>query len=421
MSSESRGQVALKGPARHLTGYAIAKVLPGVIGMITVPLWIKTFGQAPYAMYSIVWVIGNFGGAITIGWLRQAILRFSGDAERSSDGVSRYAIAASILAGVIPLAVTVMWVGQQDPNLPWIIVTGVVFSILNSLYLVQQAHAQSGARVTAYSSAEIVRAAVALGASLLAFALWRLDPVICMIGGYALSTLIALLVLKRRRPQTTDATGPTTVVFWRYGWPMSIWLALSLVLVYFDRLWLAPTVSADQLGLYAATGDLIIRGMGMVAFPLTMYVHPLIMKHWNAGERAEALRLNLRFLVAVAIITGACVAGLAVVSTWALSLLLDGVAPSPAVFLPLAIGAALWQIALQAHKPLEMMNRTGTMTAMLLCVCALTIGALTVFVPLYQTRAAATIFACGAALYVAASIWLGQRATTRMRRESHAD
>ncbi len=421
MSNRSGGQVALKSPARHLTGYAVAKVLPGVIGMITVPLWIKTFGQSPYAMYSIVWVIGNFGGAITIGWLRQAILRFSGDGERTSDGVSKYAIAASILAGAIPLVVTVIWVGQQDPNLPWIVVTGVVFSILNSLYLVQQAHAQSEARVTAYSSAEIIRTAVALAASLLAFLLWQLDPVICMIGGYALSTLIALIVLKRRRSDATGVTGSTTLIFWQYGWPMSIWLALSQVLVYFDRLWLAPNISAAQLGLYAATGDLIIRGMGMVAFPLTMYVHPLIMKHWNAGERAEALRLNLRFLLAVGVITGACVGGLAVVGSWALSLLLGGAVPSPSVFIPLAIGAALWQIALQAHKPLEMMDRTGVMTVVLLCVCALTMGALSVFVPLYQTQAAATIFACGAALYVAASIWLGRRATKKMMRESRAD
>lgn len=421
MRSVKRRNTSLAAPSviRQLSGYGFAKIAPGIIGLVMIPLWVRVFGEAAYALYSVLWVVGNFGAAIAVGWIRQAILRFSGDQGGSERVVSKVICLIAVVVGAIPLVVTSFFVAAGSEDLFWILLSGTIFALLNGVYLIDQARAQSASRVGVYAAAELTRAGVALGLSMLLGGALGFGSVPSMIGGYGIATAGAILILRRRAPRAIAISATTE--YWRYGWPMSVWLALSQVLVYFDRLFLAPHISASQLGSYAATSDLIIRGMGMVAFPITMFAHPLIMRRWNANARRDALKLNRNSMIAILILGLVVVVLLAICGRVVLSWLLDAAVPDMPVILCLGIGAALWQVALQSHKPLEMMNLTGLMVVLLLGTCALTIGALLWLTPAYGELAAAATFAGGAGFYVLVTYFIGVSVMRGSRRIGQHD
>lgn len=392
---------------RKAFGYGVSKIFPGIIGLVTVPFWLRYFGEESYASYTSIWVVANFSGSIVVGWLRQGILRYAGNSRYTLATVPLAIVILCAIGGSVPTVVATLLIAEKgDANLLFI-TFGVAYSALNSVYLVVQAQAQRDGEVTRYATSEIARAAVALIVSLALSAIAGIAGESAMVGGYAAATALALIILRVRRATGTAVRRSRNVakVLWLYGWPMSIWLAFSQVLTYFDRLVLAPNVSAAELGQYAATSDLIVRGVAMIGYPVTMMAHPLVMVRWNTGDHVGALRVNRRYLWITGGLTLACVAALALVGRPVLELLLGIDDPDLVVTLALAIGSGLWQVALQAHKPLEMSGRTKQMTGMLIAVCAVTIGSLVVFSPIFGVRGAAVTYATGAGLYVAGSVF----------------
>ena len=59
--------------------YAASKIAPGLIMFAAVPIWTRTFGANQYGLYSILWAAALFSSAFFTGWIRQALLRHSGN------------------------------------------------------------------------------------------------------------------------------------------------------------------------------------------------------------------------------------------------------------------------------------------------------------------------------------------------------
>lgn len=394
--------------ARHLSGYGIAKVVPGIIGVITVPLWVRVFGEGGYAAYTIVWVVAIFSSALAVGWLRQALLRYSGLDGFNLGAVPRWVVGMSVGLAAVPVALAGAIVPSSSAQNQLVMaVTALVFGATNALYGLYLAAAQRDGEVRRYSVAEIARASGALLVSLALGLLLDAEPVIAILGGYALATLVASAVLvvgKRRRAPREEVGEGRALEMWRYGWPMSIWLAFAQVLVYFDRIVLSFFLPADAVGSYAASADLIIRGISMVAFPLTMLAHPIVMKYWNRGDKVGASRVNRHYFLLVSLLGAVCILGVALVGEPLIAALLGVDVPAPSVLILLAAGAALWQVAQQAHKPLELHGRTKLMTTCLVVISAAVLATSLLLVPILGTLASALVFAIGALSYVVAVI-----------------
>jgi O-antigen/teichoic acid export membrane protein len=80
----------------------------------------------------------------------------------------------------------------------------------------------------------------------------------------------------------------------------------------------------------------------------------------------------------------------------------------------LFVAAALWQIALIAHKPLEMMDRTRLLALMLLAATSATVIGSVLLTPVLGELGAALAFAAGAGLYVSAVLARSRLATAQL-------
>ncbi|MFD4422563.1 lipopolysaccharide biosynthesis protein [Agromyces sp. NPDC058484] len=407
-------------PTRYTRGlaagawYSAAKIVPGVLMLLMVPLWIRLFGDAAYGLYSIAWTAAILSGSLCVGWLRQSLLRYAGDEARALESVPRFVLMLAIGASALPavgLTLPQLFESRGNTNLQLSVIAVILFTISNSAYLIAQANLQREERARSYATFESLRVGVALVASLACSLLPSAPGDVVMLSSFVFSTLLVLGVLRtgrrhrRKPPQTLEVARS----MWAYGWPMSIWLALSSALLFFDRLIIGFFLGTSDAGQYAAVSDLVVRGVGMVLFPITMIAHPRIMRAWNEGGSdavGGALRSYTRAMAgtAVVVIIGAATGG-----TWIVELVLGFQVQDGALVPALAAGAALWQVALLAHKSLEIKNRTLVMAVILGAVTAVSIFANVILVPRIGMLAPPIVLIMSATMYIVAVRILGSR------------
>jgi O-antigen/teichoic acid export membrane protein len=293
-----------------------------------------------------------------------------------------------------------------------------IFTFLSGIYSIEQSRLQRDEKGARFMFAEVARIAIAVLLTFAVHVLSLTSGAWVILLSFSLGTLVALRIVRGGIPPAVQI-GPTnsSVVlhrYWSYGWPIGIWLALSAMFIYTDRLLISIIIGPEQAGVYASVADMIIRGIAMLGFPLTMVSHPRIMRAFNRGDGMVALGINRRYskylLVTGFIVTVAgSLAGPAVLK-YAL-----GTVPENVLVIPLLVaGASIWQLGLMTHKPLEMLNRTRTMIALLAGTTAASTAASIALTPALGVVAPAASFCLGAVLYATTTFVLGRYLTPQI-------
>ncbi len=411
-----------RGPLATIAGFTAGKAVPGLLTLVSIPIWIGVFGPANYAVFSLYWVVSIAGTALTIGWVNQAILRNAGNralAYETLDRRTRAALEALPVVTVLPLGVLV---GAMLPPGPdrWIFLLAATVGVLaTARYQVRQTLAQRDGRASAYAVAETVRASAALLLSLVLAGAHVMTPW-SLVASHAGAYVLALAVLRTPFERDPDRAGADSSVvrrYWRFGWPLSLWFATSFSVLYLDRFVIGSLYGLERAGNYAAAADLVVRGMGLLIAPAIMFMHPTFMRAWNTQDRAAAIRTWRRMTVLLT--AGTAAAAVAAVLAYAVAADLLLASPLPvAPFAVLAAGGAAWQLALMVHKPLEATDRTGTMLVALLLSLLASAALYTVLAPRLEELGVALGFAAGAAVYIGLSLVLGARV---LRPEKHLE
>lgn len=258
---------------RTLLAYGLGKIVPGLLLFLAVPLWTRTFGTEQYGFYSIAWSIALFSSSLFTGWLRQALLRHSGNEAATLGALPRWTVPlASLLSSAPVIVMVLLQMDRIDDDVLFIVAAGA-FAVLNSTYTLLQAAAQRAGRSFTYTLAEVVRITGAVAVSLVLGAADVTEGAICILAGFCFSTLVSLALLghsrfSRRRTKAENGLvsrdSATLSKFWGYGWPMAIWLAASSLLLYQDRVIISSGLGASAAGEYAAVADVIVRGLSLI-------------------------------------------------------------------------------------------------------------------------------------------------------------
>jgi O-antigen/teichoic acid export membrane protein len=394
-----------------LLGYGVAKLVPGLLTLASVPIWVRLAGASEYATFALVWILTGTTTALSVGWIGQAALRSSGDDSRGLARLPRAPLVGAVLAPALPVGIWVLATtgGAAGGRVVALLAASVLYCVLSGAYSLAGAHVQRDQRSTRFAVAETVRV---VGGLLASVGLLRYDPsAVGILVGNVLGTAAGLWVLAGSAAPRVWSAGRTSRhvlrSYWRYGWPMSLWFGASFLLNYVDRFAIAALLGKAEAGRYAAAADTITRGMGIVGFPLSVAVYSAVMTEWNAGRLTEARAALVsagKMLVAVLV---PCVVGAAVVGPWVLGLLVPGNSLGRGAITLLAVGAALWQCALLAHKTLEIAGRSKLMLGVLLVAAVTTAGLDVLLVPFAGITGAAAAFALGAALYTGTCLVVG--------------
>jgi O-antigen/teichoic acid export membrane protein len=428
------GQTKILKPAllKDWLSYFASKIVPGFMGLISVPVFIRLIGLDEYGRFAVIVPLLMAVAGASSGWLAQGILRFhpvAGDPDSRQAAFDR----AVNLGTVASVLVTALLLTATLGGLHYRFSTSLVslaFCLSLLVYTVALSRFQAKLQPMSVLRREIVRSTAGFFIPVLFVVITGRKHFELIILGQAIAYTMAVLPIFGSRsrakqnasPSMGDlqpdfSTGSTIRQLWLFGWAVGLWLLLSQGLPVIDRWTIQRVAGFNSAGIYASLYEIAIRSFSFLVFPLTQAAHPRIMRAWNEGKFAESYRIIRYSMLYQLVIFGTVLGGVSLFSHWITRFILGFDDPTAARMLPvLLVGGFLWQLALMLHKPLEIAQRTGAMLIAMAAVVALNLIACFIFIPRFGYEAASYILVFSAASYIA--LTLGMTRFRALRRFS---
>jgi len=406
---------------RDSIGYFASKVVPGFMGLISVPIFIRLIGLDQYGRFALTVPFLMAAAGASSGWLAQGILRFhptKGNADGREDVFRRAVTGGTVATVLVTSAVLAIILGGMRYRLFTSLVS-VAFCLSLVLYTVMLAKYQAQLRPRTILWREIIRSVGGLVIPIAMVAVAGRRDFEFLLLGQALAYTIAMLTWPSRHVGASqagdharpDATSTRRMIreLWKFGWAVGLWLLLIQGLPVIDRWTIQKFAGYSSAGVYASLYEVAVRSFSFLVFPLTQAAHPRIMRAWNDGRFAESYRIIRLSIMSQLIIFVGVLGGVVIGAQRITKLILGFDNPAATRMLPvLLMGGFLWQLALLFHKPLEIMQRTTAMLGALSAVVALNFLGCLYAIPRFGFQSASYILCLSACCYIVFTLCLSQ-------------
>jgi len=401
--------------------YTMTKVLPGILGLFSVILIVKIVGPQEYGKYSILLSFILTLSALCGGWLNQALLRYY-PGYNSIPELENHTIIGLVISVIIGVSIFIAFSllirnnilsFVQVPLAIGLFIAVSLFQFLSSMY---RAQLRPNMVIMITSVQSILALLIPL------FFIYNFSPKVkYIILGLTIAYITPTLgkVLSRLFiwknfliyiSIINQKSNSLLLDLFRFGWPLSIWITINLSLSFFDRYFIKYYYSFDQTGIYAGIYDLVIRIFSIFLFPITIAMHPRIMKLWNNKDHKNAIFLwkyamKLQIVVFAVIITFGVLFYGKIISLF--GWIFNDLDPAYFYLLPhIAVGGFIWQFALLIHKPLELLKKTHLMLfAIILSLIVNLVGNI-LFLPKLGLIATAYTYVASGIVYILFSFYL---------------
>lgn len=407
---------------RDTGNYVLSKVVPGLMGLLAVPVFVRLVGLEQYGHYAVVYsvVIAWSGGMA--GWLSQGVLRFqSGATEPHARQAFNRAVgrgtALSALLGGLGLAVALSFMGLGTG---WPLAASILLYASTLVYPVYLARFQASLRSGVVKRTEIVRSVAAFLVPAALVVLFQTKSYLLLVAGVGLGYSLPLAIYLNanrdrmgilKQSELGLHSGKILRDLWSFGWPVGMWLLCQQSLVVSDRYFIQRFSGFSSAGIYASVYDVVVRSFSLLFMPVTLAIHPLVMDRWNGGGRRQALsaiRTGLKYQLLLFVPVVLLLTLLA--PTMCRFVLGERNQQAIALVTPLAIVGFLWQISLLVHKPLELLCRTKRMLLGIVGALSVNIAGNYFLIPAFGFTAAAYVGIAASAVYLCFVLGLTPRA-----------
>ena len=395
--------------------YAITKVLPGIAGLTSVVLIVKIVGTEEYGKFSIITSFILTLSAFCGGWLNQALLRYypgSNDIKKI-ELQAIHGLLFSALLGVFFL-LGIYFVPANSSFININILLAIFFFISVLLYQFQISIYRSKIRPNMVIKISSIQSILSLIIPLL-FIYYFDSEVKYIIFGLTIAYLVPTIknqLLKffsiKKILQYKKKSNSLFSDLFKFGWPLSIWLTISLALQFFDRFFINYFYDYNLTGVFAGFYDLVVRIYSILIFPITMAVHPRMMSLWNKSSYSDAISILkismlIQFLIfsCIYIIINLFFNEITYILLWIFA---DLNQEYFHLLVPMLVGGFIWQFALLIHKPIELNKNTHLMLISISIALIVNLIGNIIFLPKYGLIATAYTFILSGILYITSSI-----------------
>jgi O-antigen/teichoic acid export membrane protein len=299
----------------HTAIYFVARGLPGIVAFLAIPIFSRLLNPQEYGKYALVLVTVNLLNALLFQWVRLSLVRYLPLYRDDSARFRSTLITASLLMilslGVIGAVICLLPMGRQ-----W-----SVFVVPCWIMLAAQAafelcceHARADLRPWQVMRLQLARAAstVILGVTLVWFGLGWWGPVGGTIGGMLLATIV--LSKGAWKGVRLQMDRPIFARVARYGIPLSLTVALLVVVAGSDRFLIAWFLGEAKAGVYSVAVDFTSQTLTLLLMVINMAMFPLAVRaleHQGVEAARQQMRYNASLLLAIGI---PCVVGFGLLS-----------------------------------------------------------------------------------------------------------
>lgn len=344
--------------------YAVGSVVPAMLGVAAIFVLTRAFVPQLYGQYALAMVFVTIGTTVATGWIGQSILRLEPELDAEL-------LLSNVVVTLFGATITVILIGSglylffpfDSQSHRWLFVAGVVLIVSrgasNVTKSVLQARLESRKATILRVSQSIGRLLIGLPLAVIVFNHpmgWMLGAAIAMIGA-------AVIVWHTSIKMPHLSVHPDTVRrMVSFGFPMIGWLLGFALLTFVDRILLEIFANSRAVGLYASNYEVANKALPLVFSPVIQASHPIIMNTWD-GDNVSEVQSIISDMTRYLLIVGVPATGLVALSSEPLSgFLLDPRYQEGHVIIPIIAGSVfLWNVAMLAHKGLEVKEKTKTM------------------------------------------------------------
>ncbi len=401
---------------KYASKYGVGVIIPGILSFFFIPLVVQLFDVSVFAKFSIVQNATNLFVLFSFGWLNQGIIRFYSKYQNSDEFISAVyrLFLISSLAGVF--ASIFLFIFLQLSLFASILVFFIF--IFTGLYSILISIKQANVKPVTIMILEIIRTLLLI--SLPYFSIknsWQIDQLVTLLSALFISFLVPILfdlkillgVLNHTVKQKPFAIFRKRL--FNYGYPITIFLGISLALNVSDRFIIAQILDYDLSGKYAALYDIIGKSVTMACAPILMAFFPAITNQYNARNYGKVKRLLFTAIFAELAIFLIIFSVIYFFGGSIFSKLFSGKIDLEIIKLaiPIFFGIALWQFAMLIHKPLELKQKTIQLAIGVSIAFTVNIIANWYFIKLYQSVTPAAYCTIGSSIVYLVYMYVSDR------------
>ncbi|HEY2584132.1 MAG TPA: polysaccharide biosynthesis C-terminal domain-containing protein [Tepidisphaeraceae bacterium] len=290
---------------RHAAAYLLARGVPGIISFLAIPLFTRLLDPDGYGNYTLVTTTAGLINALAFQWLRLSFVRYLPAAKGEPRKLKSTLLTCQLLlVAVGALIVAGVWVIPAAHA--WRAVAGVCWLVtaVQPTFELFCEEARASIRPRYYMMLQLSRAVLTtgLGAGLILLGLGWWGPLLGMAAGNFLPGLYAFGRGWRGTRLSIDL--PTLAMVCRYGIPLSLTVALAIVISSSDRYLIAGFLGTGPAGIYAAAVDFTSQTLTLLMMSISLAILPLAIRAYEhqGPEAARAqMRHNASLLLAVGV------------------------------------------------------------------------------------------------------------------------
>jgi O-antigen/teichoic acid export membrane protein len=418
----AHGQSLLK----RIVLYMPSSIVPAMLTLATSIIFTRIFNPVAYGKYSLFLVYAAPIELLFIEWLDQSIGKFLPPAQASEDQQrvknAIFLSIALIFVSETVLAVGVLAIGDflLAPHWRSFLLPTALFVIVSSLFDVIAIVFAAEARAKEYTSYQLIDSVVTFALRLLLVsAIFSMDirlmfwsviishgfllPIMWVRGGFPAPRRLTQLL-------RSSEIRATAFVFLTFGLPMTIFFLSSVLLDVGDRYVLNFLMGPGSVGVYDANYRLIAGLVVLMVAPITITLHPYLMRIAGAGDAAQIERV-IGNVVENLLLVGALTVGLTALLHADISrVLLGHEFRAGSVVMPAVVaGVFFFNIGTFVHKPFEIAGRTRVMLVFGVIAATANIGFCFALIPVLGYVGAAYATLLSYLLYTVCVGYLGRR------------
>jgi O-antigen/teichoic acid export membrane protein len=299
----------------HTGIYLIARGLPGIVAFLAIPIFSRLLTPDQYGSYGLVIVTVNLLSALLFQWVRLSLVRYlpvyRDDTARFKSTLLTTSFLMVIFLGVISGLLCLLPIGSEYRAyvLPcWLMLAAQAGFELACEY------ARGDLRPWQVMRMQVARAGstVVLGVLLVHLGCGWWGPV----GGTTLGMALALLMFTRKdwRGVRLHIDRPIFDRIAKYGIPLSLTVALLVVVAGSDRFLIASFLGRAQAGVYSVAVDFTSQTLTLLLLVVNMAMFPLAVRaleHQGVEAARQQMRYNASLLLGIGV---PCVVGFALLA-----------------------------------------------------------------------------------------------------------
>ena len=413
----------LKNVAKDTVYYTAAKVVAGLMGILSVKLFTSLFAPDVFGNYSIVSTTVNMLLMIIFGWLFHSAIRFSQEYQAVEEKKKFYSTlflcsaTVTLLTILVALLLLFFFQNSIDKGLTVLILGGILFlgTQSNALILFNLLRAERMSRIYSllaigYSILKLV--AIYVMAKVMDFGV---DSIFWS-GALFDMVVIASMSYRLRIWKYFDKSSFAPQLlrrFFAYGSPLIGVSVTTWILSASDKYVIKIYRTSAEVGIYSISYSLVAAGFTLVNTSLMLGLYPIILKTWKEHGKKGTEELMGKILRYYLIMTIPAFIGLSVLALPALTVLASKDYISGYTVIPwVALGLLFQGLTEYVTKVWELQENTKTIFYLMIVAATVNILLNIVMVPHYGFYAAAITTTASYLLYLVLALGLSHKIFT---------